>query len=257
MGELLDNYSFKWPVKEEINILQPFGGNAKAYEIFGIKGHAGVDFNVASGTPVYPVIPGIVQACRYDSGSARGGFGHYVRLGHNGGFMSYYAHLLPDFEVQPGEVVDYETVLGYSGNSGNSAGPHLHFEIRDLSKPNNGYKGAFDPMPYFVPSIPTNSLTPPLSQSEREKAIEVFESMGYPERYGLIESEIRLRDAPSTETGAVVGDMEAGLTPAIWEIVEVGDDVWARVGVRRWAAVRHRGKQYITVRRMQEKIFGA
>jgi murein DD-endopeptidase MepM/ murein hydrolase activator NlpD len=56
------------------------------------------------------------------------GFGRYIVMVHAGGFISLYGHLsrwaLPD-----GSVVPQGTVIGYEGSTGNSTGPHLHFEI--------------------------------------------------------------------------------------------------------------------------------
>jgi murein DD-endopeptidase MepM/ murein hydrolase activator NlpD len=86
--------------------------------------HPGVDLGDQIGTPVKPVMPGIVAYAGWD----RSGYGNLVVLTHKNGFDSYYAHL-SKIEVTTGELVDMGTEIGKIGVTGHSSGPHLHLEI--------------------------------------------------------------------------------------------------------------------------------
>lgn len=90
--------------------------------------HNGLDFPAARGTPVYATADGIVEKSGYDQGS---GFGNLIILQHNFGFKTYYAHLQKT-EVESSQYVHKGQLIGYSGNTGRSTGPHLHYEVRHL-----------------------------------------------------------------------------------------------------------------------------
>lgn len=89
--------------------------------------HTGVDFAVAIGTPVYATADGVVQVANFSTG----GYGYLVKIDHSLGFMTYYAHL-NKIVVQKGMFVKRGQIIAYSGNTGNSTGPHLHYEMRFL-----------------------------------------------------------------------------------------------------------------------------
>lgn len=91
--------------------------------------HNGSDVRVAIGTPVRATANGIVRVANNSKAS-----GNLVVIQHNFGFESYYAHL-NTMAVQPGQIIEKGDVLGTSGNSGHSTGPHLHYEVRFLKKP--------------------------------------------------------------------------------------------------------------------------
>ncbi|GAA2486667.1 hypothetical protein GCM10010393_17210 [Streptomyces gobitricini] len=86
--------------------------------------HTGQDFAVAVGTPVRSIGAGRVRSV-----SCGGAFGIEVVVRHAGGWHSQYAHLAAP-AVAPGQPVVAGQVIGRSGNTGNSTGPHLHFEVR-------------------------------------------------------------------------------------------------------------------------------
>jgi murein DD-endopeptidase MepM/ murein hydrolase activator NlpD len=86
--------------------------------------HPGVDLGDDIGTPVKPVMPGIVAYAGWD----HSGYGNLVVLTHKNGFDSYYAHL-SKIEVATGEMVDMNTEIGKIGVTGHTSGPHLHLEI--------------------------------------------------------------------------------------------------------------------------------
>ncbi|MCA9909105.1 MAG: M23 family metallopeptidase [Anaerolineae bacterium] len=86
--------------------------------------HSGVDLAAPVGTPVYAALGGVVIFRGWNSF----GYGYLVVLAH-GPFTTVYGHL-SDFNVACGQSVSPGQVIAFSGNSGNSSGPHLHFEIR-------------------------------------------------------------------------------------------------------------------------------
>lgn len=105
------------------------------------KSHAGIDFACYEGTPVCAAAVGIVLYSGYDEG----GYGWHVVLTHEDGSGTVYAHL-KEQGAPAGFCAFKGAILGYSGNTGNSTGPHLHFEYRkDATKP----KTVVDPDLYF------------------------------------------------------------------------------------------------------------
>ena len=85
--------------------------------------HRGIDISVPEGTAVRPMAPGRVRF----AGTMRG-YGQVIWIDHGGEVLSVYAHLSA-LEVEAGEAVDGRQVIARSGQSGNAASPHLHFEI--------------------------------------------------------------------------------------------------------------------------------
>jgi len=88
--------------------------------------HSGADLTGPVGTPVYPIMAGTVEAINTDGF----GYGNHVILKHSGGYESLYGHL-SQISVSVGQLVGLSTMIGKSGNTGLSTGPHLHLEIRD------------------------------------------------------------------------------------------------------------------------------
>ncbi len=124
-------------------ITQHFGENPQDYARFGLAGHNGVDYGCPSGTPVLAAFDGVVERAQGDPT----GYGLHVKIKHAGGFWTIYGHFGALF-VTTGQVVKAGEVLGLSGNTGNSTGPHLHYEIRVAGQERNGYGGAVDPLSF-------------------------------------------------------------------------------------------------------------
>jgi murein DD-endopeptidase MepM/ murein hydrolase activator NlpD len=131
-------------------VTQTFTGNCKWYCGFVVqgaplRGHNGIDYGVPENSPVLAVDDGLVIRAAFDSG----GYGHFIRLSHAWG-ESIYAHL-NEYKVSQGQTVHMGRVIGLSGNTGNSTGPHLHFAIRvrPVHK-DDGWGGYCDPMPFLT-----------------------------------------------------------------------------------------------------------
>jgi murein DD-endopeptidase MepM/ murein hydrolase activator NlpD len=95
--------------------------------------HKGTDLIAAKNTPVYVQADGVVEFVGWSRG-----FGRLVRITHNYGFKTYYAHL-NSFDVKVGDFLRKGDLIAHTGNSGISNGPHLHYEIRFLDRPLNAF----------------------------------------------------------------------------------------------------------------------
>ncbi len=87
--------------------------------------HPGIDFGAPTGTPVFAAGDGVVEEARW-----AGGYGHWLKLRHAGGWETGYGHLSRYAKgVRPGMRVKQGQVVAYVGSTGLSTGPHLHYEI--------------------------------------------------------------------------------------------------------------------------------
>ncbi|MFG3407367.1 peptidoglycan DD-metalloendopeptidase family protein [Streptomyces sp. NPDC048142] len=101
--------------------------------------HTGSDFQAASGTPVLAIGPGTVVSAGYG-----GSYGNEVVIKHEDGMYSQYAHQSA-LNVSVGQTVTGGQQIGLSGSTGNSTGPHLHFEVRT----GPSYGSDVDPIAYL------------------------------------------------------------------------------------------------------------
>ena len=107
--------------------------------------HNGMDFTAAPGTPIYATGDGKVFKASLGSG-----YGRLVIIEHGFGYKTYYAHL-SKYNVKRGQKVKRGEIIGYVGNSGLSAGPHLHYEVRkngNVLNPVNFYHNDLSPEAY-------------------------------------------------------------------------------------------------------------
>lgn len=125
---------FAWPTPGFISL------SSEWYEDRQVYNHGGIDIAGAGimGTPVVAAADGTVIAsnssCTHNWGKSYscgcgGGYGNYVMISHAGGKMTVYGHLT-SLTVSTGQTVSRGQVIGYVGSTGNSTGPHLHFECR-------------------------------------------------------------------------------------------------------------------------------
>lgn len=124
------------PVK---NARTSSGYGKRQHPVLGtIRIHRGQDFAVNTGTPIYAPADGTVEVTR----PSKEGSGNFLRLLHGYGFSSSYSHM-SKFAVNKGDFVKKGDLIGYSGNSGLTSGPHLHYEIRFIGR-------ALDPKPFIA-----------------------------------------------------------------------------------------------------------
>ena len=106
--------------------------NNKSYPSY--RGHTGIDVNInVIGKTIVAVKSGTVvtsKALRYSNGNYRS-YGEYIVINHHDGTMTLYAHMLSGSRaVSVGQSVSQGQPIGQVGSTGNSTGPHLHFEVR-------------------------------------------------------------------------------------------------------------------------------
>lgn len=92
--------------------------------------HAGIDLMATLNTPVYATANAVVEFAGYNNH----GYGYSIILVHNFGFKTVFAHLSNKSVVKVGQFVKKGDLIGYSGNTGLSTGPHLHYEVRFVNK---------------------------------------------------------------------------------------------------------------------------
>lgn len=126
--------SLMWP-SDTSYITSSFGYRTHPISGEPTKLHTGVDVGCATGSSVYSAESGKVLTSGWVSG-----YGNCVIILHDNGLQTLYGHLSQPV-VSVGERVSRGQLIAYSGNSGNSTGPHLHFEVRVNGSP-------VDPMPY-------------------------------------------------------------------------------------------------------------
>ena len=143
--------ALSWPV--EARVTQQFGTNPNSIQP---NGHTGIDFGVPVGTPIYAADSGnILYADWAHLLSASNPWwvapayaGIFVLIDHNDGFLTLYAHL-NSTDLNKGQFVEKGQLIGLSGSTGLSTGPHLHFEVLGWPlKPYNGFYGRLNPNAY-------------------------------------------------------------------------------------------------------------
>jgi murein DD-endopeptidase MepM/ murein hydrolase activator NlpD len=125
-------YLFPFAHGSKYRITQGYGGEFTHY---GENEYA-VDFDMEIGTPVHAARGGLVVEVKEDSrvggpAARYGEHGNYILIAHDDGSFAHYVHLRPNGSiVDVGDRVAAGDHIGYSGNTGRSAGPHLHFDVR-------------------------------------------------------------------------------------------------------------------------------
>ncbi|MFC0203571.1 M23 family metallopeptidase [Novosphingobium soli] len=106
----------------------------------GRRGHKGVDLAAPVGTPIYATADGTVSRASWFSG-----YGLFVSLEHGGEMQTRYGHM-SRLNVAEGQRVHKGDIIGFVGSTGNSTGPHLHYEVRVSGE-------AVNPIPYMQSTI--------------------------------------------------------------------------------------------------------
>lgn len=139
-GGIYKRSSYQWQIHTQPTswplvgvVRSSFGGRSDPLSGEGAF-HTGIDLAAPKGTPVHVTADGVVLS----SGWA-GGYGKLVVVDHGNGIHTYYAHL-SRLAVVPGEEVHSGETIAYSGSTGRSTGPHVHYEIRLAGTPVNPYK---------------------------------------------------------------------------------------------------------------------
>lgn len=154
-----------WPL-DNIFVTQTFGKTFDSKRLYVSGAHNGVDFRASRGTPVKAVLNGIVEGLG-NTDEQRGcySYGKWILIKHPNGLTSLYAHL-DLIRVSTGQTVEIGEIIGYSGQTGYSTGPHLHLTLyasqgveiqrysssincKNVSIPVADVRAYLDPMLYF------------------------------------------------------------------------------------------------------------
>ena len=189
----------------------PFEGNYPITQRFGETltnpaGHTGIDYALYQGTPVLAAMDGTVSRVAKLST----GYGVHVVVDHEKGLQTVYAHLSV-ISVLTGQKVKAGDELGRSGSTGNSTGPHLHFEVRHYGSP-------VDPFKYLKPE---------------EEAMS-------PGTRVVVVPQLYVRSGPGTEY-MIVDSLSRGEKVCGEETAET---IWLKIGTDRWIAARYQGRDF-------------
>ncbi|AMP21322.1 hypothetical protein AZF37_09345 [endosymbiont 'TC1' of Trimyema compressum] len=130
------NGQFTWPAPSSTMVISEYGGR------WGTL-HAGMDIGAPAGTPIVAAESGTVVMA--EAGGWGGGFGTFVVINHGGGLMTLYGHM-SSLSVSPGQSVSRGQTIGTVGNTGNSFGAHLHFQVTNCG---DIYTGTVNPRNYL------------------------------------------------------------------------------------------------------------
>lgn len=155
------------PPLDNIYITQYFGKTVDAKRLYSSGTHNGIDFRASRGTPIKAVLDGIVKGFgNTDEQKGCYSYGKWILIDHPNGLSTLYAHL-DLIKVSAGQTIKTGEVIGYSGQTGYSTGPHLHLTVyasqgiigiqkysssincKNVSIPIADVKAYLDPMIYF------------------------------------------------------------------------------------------------------------
>ena len=130
---------FIWPVTTSKMISSPQGNRVSPGNGIGSSNHKGVDIcNVSYSSKIYATKSGkvLIASMPYsDPDGGKSGYGNYVVIDHGGGMSTLYAHM-SIVKVSVGQYVTQGDVIGVTGNTGASTGPHLHYEVHSTTMVN-------------------------------------------------------------------------------------------------------------------------
>jgi murein DD-endopeptidase MepM/ murein hydrolase activator NlpD len=168
-SKLPDGGVLSWPL-DYIYVTQYFGKTEAGKRLYANGTHNGVDFRAPIGTSVRAMADGVVAGTGDTDIQCPGvSFGRFVLIKYNNGLASTFGHLSL-IKVSTGDKVYRGQIIGYSGNTGYSTGPHLHVSIyakdavnlktlpskscpgRVLTQPISAINAYLDPM-YYLPSL--------------------------------------------------------------------------------------------------------
>lgn len=138
-------------------VTQPFGVNPHVYRRFGLPGHNGVDFFSPLGAPYFwPFQESgrVVWVSNRKHNGLLSSYGWHIKI-ETDSHLVVFAHAQPVPPVAVGDIVKLGQTVGFSGNTGFSTGPHLHFEMRRLDgRGLDGWPwGIVDPTPHLAPLL--------------------------------------------------------------------------------------------------------
>ncbi len=231
---------FLYPVPPKSTVTQTFKEHEERRARYNLTLYnGGIDWGINNGTSVRAAQNGTVTVARSDSD----GYGTHVRIEHIEGatkYLTIYGHL-QSFSVSIGEQVVAGREIGLSDNTGNSTGPHLHFELRQ-----NGT--AIDPMPLLVKTVPELTGGAPVIDTTSPVVVNTVgkEPAQFPvlPKAVVVSASLRVRDAPNTTSSTQVGSLTANTQVEVIRKIVQGNDIWLQIGNQQYIAMYYQGTVY-------------
>jgi murein DD-endopeptidase MepM/ murein hydrolase activator NlpD len=236
---------FLYPVPSTSIVTQSFAEHVHRAKINNWQNYnGGIDWAIPSGSPIVAAQAGKVVMLRNDAT----GYGTHVRIQHEDGFLSIYAHMM-DFAVRVGDEVRAGEVIGRSDNTGNSTGPHLHFELRRNNK-------AVDPsamlVTFLTPDGPPGPGPGPVEPVEPDggngsgeipvgEEPEAFPALPLARVISTIGLNVRMGPGVGNPT---VGFLPPGTQVEVLRKAPDGDDAWLQIGFQQFIAMKVAGETY-------------
>jgi hypothetical protein len=223
---------FLYPVPPSSIVTQSFAEHEHRREVNGWTNYnGGIDWGIPTGTSIKAAQVGTVTVVRNDAT----GYGTHVRIEHTEGRVKYttiYGHLMKA-NVEVGDVVNAGDVIGKSDNTGNSTGPHLHFEIRRGTKP-------IDPAPLLVKTV-AGLTSDETGEAEVPQGIgtEPAQFPGLPKARVLVAT-LNVRSGPSV-ADRIVGTLILDEKVEVLRKITQGRNIWLQIGYQQYIAQRFDG----------------
>jgi hypothetical protein len=222
---------FLYPVPPSSIVTQSFAEHEHRREVNGWTNYnGGIDWGIPTGTSIKAAQVGTVTAVRSDAT----GYGTHVRIEHTEGrvkFTTIYGHLMKT-NVEVGDVVNAGDVIGKSDNTGNSTGPHLHFEIRRGNKP-------IDPAPLLVKTVAALTSEEREEEVPRDIGVEPAQFPGLPKARVLVAT-LNIRSGPSVDD-RIVGTLILDEKVEVFRKVPQGNNIWLQIGYQQYIAQKFDG----------------
>ena len=222
---------FLYPVPPSSIVTQTFAEHEHRREVNGWTNYnGGIDWGIPTGTSIKAAQVGTVTIVRNDAT----GYGTHVRIEHTEGNVKYttiYGHLMK-CNVEVGDVVNAGDVIGKSDNTGNSTGPHLHFELRRGSKP-------IDPAPFLVKTVAGLTTESEEEEESQDMGIEPAQFPGLPKARVLVGT-LNIRSGPSVDE-RIVGTLIMDEKVEVLRKVLQGNNIWLQIGYQQYIAQKFDG----------------
>ena len=214
-------YKSALPFTGRNRVTQPY-----TYSVSGKTGHGGIDIVGDENSTVYAVEAGTVTMISIWDGKTKTGtqsYGNLVVVTDAGGRRHYYAHL-QSIAVSRGQAISVGTKIGIMGNTGNSFGAHLHYEVRTGST----VATRVNPADYIALDNAKGTYT-----AETQKA-ETPISIVYPKEDLNVRTGAGVSNAIAEKNGA-----KANQPYSVYEVKRIGSQDWGRIGESRWICLAY------------------
>lgn len=219
---------FLYPVPPASVVTQTFEEHVRRAKANGWQYYnGGIDWAVPTGTAIKAAQDGTVKEVRNDAT----GYGTHVRIEHTNGYLTIYGHM-QKIGVKVGETVKAGQVIGKSDNTGNSTGPHLHFELRKNNIP-------IDPAPLLVKKLGSLGDQEAPAEAGNDMGIEPAEFPVLP-KVRITATLLNVRTGAGVKYPAIT-TLTAGTEVEVLHKVTKGKDIWLQIGHEQFIALKYQG----------------